>query len=106
MKKLLFICGKNKMRSPTAENIFADYKDIETRSAGIESDAVNILCSEDLLWADIIFLMETSHKIKLLKQYKKYIKNQKVVILNIKDKYKFMDKKLIDILKEKVKTYI
>jgi len=39
MKKLLFICGKNRQRSPTAERIFSENSKFETASAGFNSDA-------------------------------------------------------------------
>ncbi|GBO56738.1 hypothetical protein APA_5073 [Pseudanabaena sp. lw0831] len=37
--KLLFVCGKNRLRSPTAEKVFADYGGIEVDSAGIGQEA-------------------------------------------------------------------
>ena len=39
MKHLLFLCSKNKLRSPTAEFVFADYPGIEVDSAGISNVA-------------------------------------------------------------------
>lgn len=36
MKKLLFICSQNKLRSPTAEAVFSEYEGLETDSAGLD----------------------------------------------------------------------
>ncbi|WP_375471140.1 hypothetical protein [uncultured Nostoc sp.] len=36
MKKLLFICSQNKLRSPTAEAVFSEYEGLETDSASLE----------------------------------------------------------------------
>ena len=106
MKKLLFICSQNKLRSPTAEFIFSESADLEVRSAGLNHDAVTPLTGEDLQWADIIFLMEDKHKSRLLKRFSRWILDQKIVVLNIPDLYDFMDPKLIQILKTKVPRYL
>ena len=34
MKKLLFICSQNRLRSPTAEAVFCKYEGLEVDSAG------------------------------------------------------------------------
>ncbi len=39
MKKLLFICSENRLRSPTAETIFSEYEGVEAIGAGTNSDA-------------------------------------------------------------------
>jgi predicted protein tyrosine phosphatase len=43
VKKLLFICGKNRLRSPTAEAIFSEDEGLEVESAGIDREAENPL---------------------------------------------------------------
>ena len=106
MKRLLFICSQNKLRSPTAENVFSNYPGIEVRSAGLNNDATHHLSSEDLLWANYIFVMEKSHKNKLQKKYKDFINNQKIIVLNIPDEYEFMDIILVNELKRKVEIYL
>lgn len=55
MKKLLFICSKNKLRSPTAEAVFSEYEGFETDSAGLDRYAEVPLSTEAIQWADIIF---------------------------------------------------
>ncbi|WP_374551815.1 arsenate reductase/protein-tyrosine-phosphatase family protein [Sphingobium yanoikuyae] len=44
----LFVCSQNKLRSPTAEQIFADHPGIETLSAGTNHDAETPLDDEVL----------------------------------------------------------
>jgi predicted protein tyrosine phosphatase len=39
MTKVLFLCSKNKLRSPTAETIFSNVEGWEVYSAGISNDA-------------------------------------------------------------------
>ena len=106
MKNILFICSQNKLRSPTAETIFCNYKNISVRSAGLDHDAVNRLSSEDLEWADIVFVMEGRHKKKLNRNFKEFIKDIKIYVLNIPDEYDYMDDELIRIFKKKIPNYI
>lgn len=102
----LFICSKNKLRSPTAEQIFSDLENISVRSAGINNDAEYRLGVDDIEWADTIFVMEKTHLDKLRRKFKAHLKNQKVIVLGIPDDYEFMDPILIDILNKKVSRYI
>lgn len=106
MQKLLFICGKNRLRSPTAENVFSKYENLEVRSAGLDNDAEYKIGAEDIEWADIIFLMEDSHKHKLGHKFGKFLKKSKIVVLGIPDNYKYMEEKLIDLLIKKVNPYL
>lgn len=53
----LFICGENRLRSPTAERIFADWLGVETVFAGVGRDADNPL--------DPVLAMERSHRSRL-----------------------------------------
>ncbi|WP_229702021.1 arsenate reductase/protein-tyrosine-phosphatase family protein [Bowmanella pacifica] len=39
MKKILFLCSRNRLRSPTAEAIFKGVEGWEVSSAGINNDA-------------------------------------------------------------------
>jgi predicted protein tyrosine phosphatase len=102
MTKVLFLCSKNKLRSPTAEAIFGDIEGWEVYSAGISNDAEVHVSLEDIEWADYIFVMEKSHKKKLSSKFGLKINKQSVISLDIPDNYEYMDKELIKILKEKV----
>lgn len=106
MKKFLFICGKNQLRSPSAENVFSECPNLEVRSAGVDNDAIYKVQQEDVVWADYIFLMENKHKEKLVGKFRDSIKNQKVIVLDIKDMYTYMDVRLVDVLKQKVEKYL
>ncbi len=58
MKRVLFLCSQNKLRSPTAEQVFSGRPDLEVASAGLNADA-DVPCTAELVeWADIIFVME------------------------------------------------
>lgn len=102
MKKLLFICSKNKLRSPTAEAVFSEYEEFETDSAGLDRSAEVPLSTEAIAWADMIFVMEKSHKNKLSKNFQPFLKDKKIICLDIPDEYEYMQPALIELLKQKV----
>ncbi len=102
MKKVLFLCSKNKLRSTTAEIIFSNVEGWEVYSAGISNDAELHVSAEDIKWAEYIFCMEKSHKKKLCNKFSSILKDQKVISLDIADDYEYMDDKLIEMLKSKV----
>ncbi len=54
--KLLFVCSRNRRRSPTAEIAFLGLPDIEVMSAGTPVDAENPVSAELIEWADIVFV--------------------------------------------------
>lgn len=105
MQNVLFICSQNKLRSPTAEQVFADWPDMETSSAGTKNDAENPLSAELIEWADIIFVMERQHRTKVQAKYRSALKDKRLICLNIPDDYEFMDPRLVEILEAKVPRY-
>ena len=106
MKNVLFVCSQNKLRSPTAEQVFADWPGIETSSAGTNNDAENPLSDELVEWADIIFVMERTHRTKLQSRYRSAMKGARLVCLDIPDDYQFMDPRLVELLKAKVPRHL
>lgn len=106
MKKLLFVCSQNKLRSPTGEAVFSEDPDLDVRSAGLNNSAEVPLGAEDVEWADIIFVMEPVHKRKLQKKFKASLTTQRVVCLGIPDNYECMDPDLVRLFKEKVPQFV
>ena len=102
MTRLLFVCGRNRWRSPTAEAVFARYDGIETQSAGIGKDADTPVSAEAIEWADLILVMEPAHKEKVVKAFGPLLRSKRVVVLGIPDEYRFMQPELIALLEERV----
>ncbi len=102
MKKLLFICSRNRLRSPTAEAVFSVYEGLEVESAGLAPDAETPLSSEAIQWADVIFVMERSHRSKLSKRFQLWLKGKRVICLDIPDQYEQMNPDLVALLEKKV----
>jgi predicted protein tyrosine phosphatase len=105
-KRVLFICSMNRLRSPTAEQVFAKYPGVECDSAGLNNDAANPVSGELVEWAELIFVMEKAHRAKLSQRFKKHLGNRHIVCLDIADDYDFMDPKLVDLLNAKVRPFL
>jgi predicted protein tyrosine phosphatase len=102
MHHVLFVCSRNRWRSPTAEEVFAGHPGIECSSAGLSPDADHPLTPELVQWADLIFVMEGEHKAQLSARFKPHLAGKRVVCLDIPDRYTFMDPALVKRLKAKV----
>jgi len=102
MKRVLFICSQNRLRSPTAERVFSDRPGFEVASAGLNQEAGTPVCPELLEWSDVIFVMEKIHKSKLSKKFRPYLKAKRVICLDIPDEFEFMDPALVRLLEAKV----
>jgi len=106
MQRLLFICSANRLRSPTAEQVFSQYPDVEAFSAGTNHDAVDPLAPEHFEDIDIVFVMEKTHRNKVSRKFKPYLKKARLVCLDIPDDYEFMQPELIVLLKTRVGPHL
>jgi len=106
MRRLLFICSRNRLRSPTAEQLFANWPGVETDSAGLAPDAETPLEAEQIHWADVIFVMERTHRSKLGQKFRPQLKGKKLVCLNIPDNYDFMQPELVALLEKRVAPHL
>ena len=106
LRNVLFICGQNRLRRPTAEQVFANWPGIETASAGLKNEAEDPVTPELLEWAHTIFVMERSHRSKLSDKFKRHLGSVRIVCLDIPDDYEYMDPGLIKLLKAKVVPHL
>ncbi len=102
----LFVCSRNRLRSPTAEHIFAELRGIATASAGTNRDAENPLSDELVEWADVIFAMERPHRAKIQTRHRRALNGQRVIVLGIPDEYEFMDPQLVRLLRAKMARWV
>lgn len=105
-KRILFLCSQNKLRSPTAEAVFADHPSAEVDSAGLNNDAEVPLSAEQIEWADLILVMEKEHRSRLNRKFGELLGGKRVVVLNIPDNYEYMDSALIPLLRQRCAPYI
>jgi len=105
-RHVLFICSQNRLRSPTAEQVFADWPGIETASAGLKPDADVPVSPELLQWADLIVVMERAHRSQLASRFQRWLGGKRIVCLDIPDDYTFMAPALIALLQTKVPSLL
>ena len=106
MRRALFICSKNRLRSPTAEQVFSTWPGVEVASAGLSADAVTPVSGELLEWADVVFVMERAHQTKLARRFRRYLRHRRVVCLGIPDRFAYMDPALVELLIAKVGPFL
>jgi predicted protein tyrosine phosphatase len=98
MKRVLFICSQNRLRSPTAEHLFANRPGFEVTSAGLNAGAQTEVSSDLLAWSDLIFVMETHHRQMLSKKFRPHLKGKRIICLDIPDEFEYMDPGLVRLL--------
>jgi predicted protein tyrosine phosphatase len=104
--KVLFICAQNKIRSFTAEKMFAGSLLYDVKSRGVANDARVRLTAADLRWADLVFVMEKNHKDRIAQEFRAERVHKKIVCLFIEDIYQPMDESLVGILRQKLAPYL
>lgn len=75
-------------------------------SAGLDKSSREQVTPELLEWADLIFVMERSHRNKLAKKFRRYLKHQRVICLNIPDEYEYMDPRLVRLFEKVVPPHL
>ncbi len=103
---LLFVCSENRLRSPTAEIVFSDYEGVNAIGAGTNSDAETTVSGDLIEWADVVLVMEKSHRNKISKKFKALLLGKRLVCLEIPDNYDCMQPELVKLLKDKVPRYV
>lgn len=106
MKRLLFICSQNRLRSPTAEQVFSTWPNVECTSAGTNHDAETPLTPDLIEWADLVFVMEKAHRNKVQKKFRAQLGDKRPIVLGIPDDYDYMDPELVRLLEVKVSRYL
>lgn len=97
MKRVLFLCGRNRSRSPPAERVFSGRPDPEVASAGPNPDA-DTPCTPGLLErAGIVFVMGKSWKEKLARRFGRHLRSARAACLDIPDRYGSMGPALVEL---------
>ena len=105
-KKLLFICSRNRWRSPTAEKLFDGVDGVQARSAGTEPGSRIRVTAGHLGWAEIVFVMEKKHLRRLREKFTDELANKRVICLHIPDDYQFMQPELVELLQTAVTPHL
>lgn len=101
-RNILFICSRNQWRSPTAEQVWRRHPLLSVRSAGTSAHARRKVTSQDISWADVIFVMESKHKSRLMAEFAALLTHKPLHVLDIPDEYQYMDPELVAQLQDTV----
>lgn len=103
---ILFVCTENRLRSATAEAVFCDRVGIDAIGAGTNADAPTPVSGDLIEWADVVLVMETTHREKIARKYQRLLKGKKLAVLNIPDRYTYMQPELVELLERIVPRYL
>lgn len=104
--RILFVCGRARARSPTAERVFSQWPDLETASAGVSDDADEPVEAEHLAWAETIVVMERAHRRKLMRRFGSALRHARIVCLDVRDEYAFMEPALVQRLEARAWRFL
>lgn len=98
---MLFVCGRNQWRSPTAAAIYQHDPRLQVRSAGVSARSRRRISRRDLAWAAVVMVMEHRHAERIRADFRD-LALPPIVTLEIEDEYQFMDPALCERLREAV----
>jgi predicted protein tyrosine phosphatase len=104
--KLLFVCSRNRWRSPTAEALFKGHPRYDARSVGTENGARVKLTAGHIGWADLIFCMEKKHAARVTERFAAELGDKPIITLRIPDDFEFMDPALVALLRAELSAHI
>lgn len=102
---ILFVCGQNRWRSPTAARIYAYDQRIEVRSAGLSPQSPHRVSLQDMKWADLVLVMEAKHKERLREVFST-TPLPPIECLEIPDDYGLMNETLIELIRTGTEVFL
>jgi predicted protein tyrosine phosphatase len=104
--RTLFICYYNRKRSATAERVFGRDPALDVRSAGTSDEAMVQVNERMLDWADVVFVMEDEQRRELARMFPAHAALNRLICLEIPDKYEFLDPELVSLLHERTRPHL
>ena len=105
---VLFVCTRNVARSPMAESLLGEMLrrqgHHEARSVGMAADACRRLTTRDLVWADVVAVMEEGHRALIEAYWPNHA--HKVRVLAVADEYDPDEPALRAVLAPKIRALI
>lgn len=105
---VLFVCTENLVRSPMAVSLFRELRGPESPhnaySVGILGRAPRRLTTRDIVWADLVAVMETRHRQVIQTHWPDHV--GKVIVLEVSDHFMSGDVSLREVLEPKVRALL
>ena len=86
--------------------MFRNDASLSVRSRGLSPKSPRPLQADDLTWADVVFVMESKHRQRILGQFRDALGETPLHVLEIPDDYQFMDPELVELLTDRVAIYL
>ncbi|TWU18867.1 hypothetical protein Poly21_10340 [Allorhodopirellula heiligendammensis] len=103
---MLFLYGKKQWRSLTAEAINRSDDRISVRSRGTARGATQTTRASDIVWAEVMLVMEGKCRQRILADHPSESMFNSVHVLDISDDYQFMDDELVGLVKSAAEPII
>jgi predicted protein tyrosine phosphatase len=82
--------------------VFAAVPGVEAESAGVAPDAETPVTPELIAWADVVLVMEATHRARLTRRFPTALRGKRVVCLGVPDDYAYMAPELVRLLRDRV----
>ena len=104
--RVLFVCGRNRRRSPTAARVFRNDRRVSVRAVGVSPQARRELSERDLDWADLVLVMERKHASRIRATFGGRDRFPPIETLDIPDEFEFMDEQLVALIRVGTEPYL
>lgn len=102
LRKVLFVCRQNRVRSATAERLFCKRPDLDVRSAGTSRDALVRITARMLEWADVVLTMDAEQEAALREMFPGHPAVSRLICLQIPDDFTFLQPELVALLEARI----
>lgn len=82
------------------------YPGVNAIGAGTNADAETPVSGDLIEWADVVLVMEKSHRNKISSKFRELLTGKRLVCLDIPDNYDYMQPELVKLLEAKVPRYV
>ena|SRR5215210_9238135 len=106
VRRVLFVCLLNRVRSATAERLYCKRTDLDVRSAGTSEDAMVRVNERMLDWADVVFAMDDGQRLALEQMFPGHRALAQVVCLGIPDEFTFLQPELVKLLEQRMSPHL
>jgi predicted protein tyrosine phosphatase len=97
-RHVLFVCGKARMRSPTAAEIAPRLMGVTADFGGLSADADVVQDRDQIMEADIIAVMDRAQLTRLKRQFAPDLRGKRLVCLDVPDRFGYMAPALVALL--------
>jgi len=86
--------------------LFRNHPVHQARSAGTSDKARVKVNQKAIEWADVVFVMERRHKEQLNQRFAHAVAQKQLIVLDIKDNYRFGEAELVELLRNSLEEYL